>query len=286
MGSMMATGRLGKITSGHMFNRRVAIKHLSMHHFELNEDYMRDLRAFSKFDYEYLIRIEGFVTKSYPNLIIMELMDLGTLQNYLTGPENKPEIIYPSMMRDIADGMAFLHAHRFILRHLDMDHVMVSSAGGSAPIFKLKLSSKYLIENGTESRDHISVRQLAPEVIQQRRFTPESDIWSFGVLMWQVIAQNEEPYWGLSSQQVIDAVRGGWRLPKPTITAGHSISEKLNDDLHELMLICWEDLPPLRTPAKVIQAKLEQIIQNLAAHSLSDINDDNNINENIPGIPV
>ena len=280
MGSMMATGRLGKITSGHMFNRRVAIKHLSMHHFELNEDYMRDLRAFSKFDYEYLIRIEGFVTKSYPNLIIMELMDLGTLQKYLLGPESKPEIIYPSMMRDIADGMAFLHAHRFILRHLDMDHVMVSSAGGSAiPIFKLKLSSKYIIENGTESRDHISVRQLAPEVIQQRRFTPESDIWSFGVLMWQVIAQNEEPYWGLSSQQVIDAVRGGWRLPKPNLSAGH-ISEKLNDDLHELMLICWEDLPPLRTPAKVIQAKLEQIIQNLA-----ELSDDNK-NDNIPGIPV
>ena len=259
---------MGKVTHGQLYNRRIAVKHLSMHHFELNEEYMKDLRTFGTFDYDYLIKIEGIVTKSYPDLIVMEYMEHGTLGEYC---DTQTGFDLAEALRDIIDGIGYCHLNRFILRHLDQNHILVTSTNGK-PIFKLRPSSKYYLAQVSDepevTEDRIDLRQVSPEVIQTGSFSSEGDIWSFGILMWSILSTNEEPYWGLSNQQVLNAVTGGWRLPKPNC---EKISESLNNQLHQIMLQCWEDHPSGRPSAKEIQFKIEKII---------------NQTSNIPGIPV
>ena len=66
----------------------------------------------------------------------------------------------------------------------------------------------------------IPVRWTAPEAIAFRKFTSASDVWSYGVVMWEVISYGERPYWNWSNQDVIKAVEKSYRLPPPMVSAG------------------------------------------------------------------
>lgn len=63
----------------------------------------------------------------------------------------------------------------------------------------------------------IPVRWTAPEAIAFRKFTSASDVWSYGVVMWEVVSYGERPYWNWSNQDVIRAVDRGYRLPPPMV---------------------------------------------------------------------
>ena len=64
----------------------------------------------------------------------------------------------------------------------------------------------------------IPVRWTAPEAIAFRKFTSASDVWSYGVVMWEIISYGERPYWNWSNQYVIQAVERGFRLPPPMVS--------------------------------------------------------------------
>lgn len=63
------------------------------------------------------------------------------------------------------------------------------------------------------------MRWTAPEAIAFRKFTSASDVWSYGVVMWEVVSYGERPYWNWSNQDVIRAVDRGYRLPPPMVRA-------------------------------------------------------------------
>jgi serine/threonine protein kinase len=64
----------------------------------------------------------------------------------------------------------------------------------------------------------IPVRWTAPEAIAYRKFTSASDVWSYGVVMWEIIAYGERPYWNWSNHVVITEVDNGFRLPPPMVS--------------------------------------------------------------------
>lgn len=76
----------------------------------------------------------------------------------------------------------------------------------------------------------IPVRWTAPEAIHYRKFTSASDVWSFGVLMWEVMSFGERPYWNWTNQDVIEAIEKSYRLPAPM---------GCPETVHQLMLQCW-----------------------------------------------
>ncbi|KAJ1176625.1 hypothetical protein NDU88_001896, partial [Pleurodeles waltl] len=71
----------------------------------------------------------------------------------------------------------------------------------------------------------------APEAIQYHRFSTASDVWSFGIVMWEVMSYGERPYWDMSNQDVVKAIEDGFRLPAPM---------NCPTSLHQLMLDCWQ----------------------------------------------
>ena len=244
-----------------------------------------------------MLKIEGLLTKSYPHLIVMEQAAY-SLKSFFTTEIPKPESLLISAMRDCAQGLAYLHLNRIIMRHLDADHVMVCPTPANELIFKLRPSSKFTLsttasttdcESGDQQlieneSDFISIRLLAPEIISSSRFTPESDIWSLGVLTWTILSNDEPLYWGLTDSQVLSAVRGGWRLPLPQSTQCSSAKESL----HSIMLQCWEARPQSRPRAKEVQFKFEQILASSQSSQIQSPQQQQqqNPDEDIPGIPV
>lgn len=78
----------------------------------------------------------------------------------------------------------------------------------------------------------IPVRWTAPEAIAFRKFTSASDVWSFGIVCWEVFSYGERPYWQWSNQDVIKGIERGYRLPPP--------DDNCPESVHQLMLDCWQ----------------------------------------------
>lgn len=75
------------------------------------------------------------------------------------------------------------------------------------------------------------MRWTAPEAIAFRKFTSASDVWSYGVVLWEVMSYGERPYWNWSNQDVIKSIEKGYRLPAPM---------DCPEALYQLMLDCWQ----------------------------------------------
>lgn len=75
------------------------------------------------------------------------------------------------------------------------------------------------------------MRWTAPEAIAFRKFTSASDVWSYGVVVWEVMSYGERPYWNWSNQDVIKSIEKGYRLPAPM---------ECPEALYQLMLDCWQ----------------------------------------------
>ncbi|KAA8583255.1 hypothetical protein FQN60_015801 [Etheostoma spectabile] len=99
----------------------------------------------------------------------------------------------------------------------------------------------------------IPVRWTAPEAIQYRKFTSASDVWSYGIVMWEVMSYGERPYWDMSNQDVIKAIEEGYRLPAPM---------DCPPGLHQLMLDCWQKDRAERPKFDQIVGILDKMIRN------------------------
>ncbi|ETE60536.1 Ephrin type-A receptor 4, partial [Ophiophagus hannah] len=99
----------------------------------------------------------------------------------------------------------------------------------------------------------IPIRWTAPEAIAYRKFTSASDVWSYGIVMWEVMSYGERPYWDMSNQDVIKAIEEGYRLPPPM---------DCPIALHQLMLDCWQKERSDRPKFGQIVNMLDKLIRN------------------------
>ncbi|KAG9482651.1 hypothetical protein GDO78_011356 [Eleutherodactylus coqui] len=99
----------------------------------------------------------------------------------------------------------------------------------------------------------IPIRWTAPEAIQYRKFTSASDVWSYGIVMWEVMSYGERPYWDMTNQDVINAIEQDYRLPPPM---------DCPNALHQLMLDCWQKDRNHRPKFGQIVNTLDKMIRN------------------------
>ncbi|XP_030878645.1 ephrin type-B receptor 1-like, partial [Leptonychotes weddellii] len=164
------------------------------------------------------------------------------------------------MLRGIAAGMKYLAEMNYVHRDLAARNILVNSN------LVCKVSdfglSRYLQDDTSDPTytsslgGKIPVRWTAPEAIAYRKFTSASDVWSYGIVMWEVMSFGERPYWDMSNQDVINAIEQDYRLPPPMDCPA---------SLHQLMLDCWQKDRNSRPRFAEIVNTLDKMIRNPAS---------------------
>ncbi|XP_069505328.1 insulin receptor [Ambystoma mexicanum] len=211
-------------------------------------EFLNEASVMKGFSCHHVVRLLGVVSKGQPTLVVMELMAHGDLKSYLRSlrpdaennpgrpPPTLPEML--QMAAEIADGMAYLNAKKFVHRDLAARNCMV------AEDFTVKIGDFGMTRDIYETdyyrkggKGLLPVRWMAPESLKDGVFTAYSDVWSFGVVLWEITSLAEQPYQGLSNEQVLKFVMDGGSLEQPDNCPGR---------LHSLMSLCWQYNPKMR----------------------------------------
>uniref|UniRef100_A0A672MLW4 Insulin-like growth factor 1 receptor n=1 Tax=Sinocyclocheilus grahami TaxID=75366 RepID=A0A672MLW4_SINGR len=210
-------------------------------------EFLNEASVMKEFNCHHVVRLLGVVSQGQPTLVIMELMTRGDLKSYLRSLRSKEGSSSQSlpplkkmiqMAGEIADGMAYLNANKFVHRDLAARNGMV------ADDFTVKIGDFGMTRDIYETdyyrkggKGLLPVRWMSPESLKDGVFTTNSDVWSFGVVLWEIATLAEQPYQGMSNEQVLRFVMEGGLLDKP---------DNCPDMLFELMRMCWQYNPKMR----------------------------------------
>ncbi|XP_036300218.1 ephrin type-A receptor 2 isoform X1 [Pipistrellus kuhlii] len=212
----------------------VAIKTLKAGYTEKQRvDFLSEASIMGQFSHHNIIRLEGVVSKYKPMMIITEYMENGALDKFLREKDGEFCVLQlVGMLRGIAAGMKYLANMNYVHRDLAARNILVNSNlvckvsdFGLSRVLEDDPEATY-----TTSGGKIPIRWTAPEAISYRKFTSASDVWSYGIVMWEVMTYGERPYWELSNHEVMKAINEGFRLPTPM---------ECPSAIYQLMMQCW-----------------------------------------------
>uniref|UniRef100_A0A8C1BQX3 Ephrin type-A receptor 7 n=1 Tax=Cyprinus carpio carpio TaxID=630221 RepID=A0A8C1BQX3_CYPCA len=259
---VIGAGEFGEVCSGRLKlpgkrDVSVAIKTLKVGYTEKQRrDFLCEASIMGQFDHPNVVHLEGVVTRGKPVMIVIEYMENGSLDAFLRKHDGQFTVIQlVGMLRGIAAGMRYLSDMGYVHRDLAARNILVNSNlvckvsdFGLSRVIDDDPEAVYTTTGGK-----IPVRWTAMEAIQYRKFTSASDVWSYGILMWEVMSYGERPYWDMSNQDVIKAIEEGYRLPAPM---------DCPPGLHQLMLDCWQKDRADRPKFDQIVGILDKMIRN------------------------
>ncbi|KAH8373880.1 hypothetical protein KR200_007777, partial [Drosophila serrata] len=208
-------------------------------------DFLAEAEAMKKFDHRNIIKLLGVCLQSEPIYTIMEFMLYGDLKTYLLARRNMVNDKVPDdcdisakyltlYALDVAKGLAYLAEQKYVHRDIACRNCLINSYrvvkiadfGMARPTFE----SDYYKYNRKSVRKLFPVRWMPPETLTLGLFTPASDIWSFGIVVYEVISFGSYPYQGLTNYQVLNYVKNG---NTPQIPLG------IKPQLEGLLKSCW-----------------------------------------------
>ncbi|KAJ8285013.1 hypothetical protein COCON_G00038630 [Conger conger] len=218
----------------------VLVKSLQTRDEQLQLDFRREFEMFAKLSHANVVRLLGLCREAEPHYMILEYVDLGDLKQFLRISKNKEDKVKPqhlstkhklSICAQVAQGMEHLSNHRFVHKDLAARNCLIS-AQRHVKVSALRLSKDvYNSEYYHYRQSWIPLRWLPAESVFEDDFSTKTDVWSFGVLMWEVFSQGELPYTKLSDDEVLEGLQAGrMKLPAP---------EGCPSKVYRLMGRCW-----------------------------------------------
>lgn len=203
-----------------------------------------------KLSHENIVQLYATCTRQEPIYIVTEFMKYGNLLEYLTKGEG--EKLKFSEMIDIGvhitNGMAYLESLHCIHGNLAARNILVAEHN----VVKLaNFSSARLVNDGeyiTNYKEETAIRWMAPEVVLYNRFTIKSDIWSFGVLLTELVTHGQVPYPGMTDDEVFAKIKKGYHMTQPP---------ECPNQLYETILNCWSKDPEERPTFVYLKFQLQ-----------------------------
>ncbi|XP_033122754.1 tyrosine-protein kinase SRK2-like [Anneissia japonica] len=247
----LGSGQFGEVWEGLWNNvTPVAIKTLKQGTMN-KEDFLKEAMIMKKLRHPKLIQLYAVCTLEEPIYIVTELMINGALLDFLQNSKGRSmklaELI--DMSSQVASGMAYLESQNYIHRDLAARNVLV----GDNNICKVADFGLARIIKDDIYESHVGARfpikWTAPEAANYNTFTVKSDVWSFGVLLSEIVTYGRLPYPGMTNKEVLEAVDRGYRMPCPP---------SCPEDLYSIMLECWKQNPIERPTFETLQWRLEE----------------------------
>uniref|UniRef100_A0A674NCU0 non-specific protein-tyrosine kinase n=1 Tax=Takifugu rubripes TaxID=31033 RepID=A0A674NCU0_TAKRU len=242
VGGILGEGFFGEVHSGVYKTQTgeklsVAIKTCKNCSADVMEKFLSEAGVMKNLDHPHIVRLIGVVEVD-PVWIVMELYQLGELGNYLL--EQQYTLATTTLLLyclQICKALAYLEGLNMVHRDIAVRNILVATPQC------VKLGdfglSRYIEEEEyyTASASRLPIKWMAPESINFRRFTTASDVWMFGVCVWEIFSTAQQPFFWLDNCQVIDQLESGVRLPKPQLCP---------PTLYSLMSSCWSYEPNSR----------------------------------------
>lgn len=244
LGQELGSGQFGLVLEGRWRERRVAVKMIRDKSMS-DEDFKEEARVMMKLSHCRLVQLYGVCTQHSPMCLVFEYMENGCLSDYLRDRKGRlSQDVMLGMCLDVCEGMAYLESSNFIHRDLAARNCLVSK-NNEVKVSDFGMTRFVLDDQYTSSQcSKFPVKWSAPEVIRFCKFSSKSDIWSFGVIMWEIYNEGRLPYENRTNTEVVESLNSGLRLLKPRLAT---------DAIYMLMEWCWKEKPDDRPSfAKVL----------------------------------
>ncbi|XP_069706381.1 tyrosine-protein kinase Mer isoform X2 [Phaenicophaeus curvirostris] len=275
LGKVLGEGEFGSVMEGRLTQpesavQKVAVKTMKLDNFSQREieEFLSEAACMKDFDHPNVIKLLGVCielsSQQVPKpMVILPFMKYGDLHSFLLrsrlemAPQFVPLQTLVKFMVDIALGMEYLSSRHFLHRDLAARNCMLRD-DMTVCVADFGLSKK--IYSGDYYRQgriaKMPVKWIAIESLADRVYTTKSDVWAFGVTMWEIATRGMTPYPGVQNHEIYEYLFHGQRLKKP---------EDCLDELYEIMSACWRTDPAARPTFSQLKVHLEKLLENLPA---------------------
>ncbi|KAM4709008.1 tyrosine-protein kinase Fer isoform 1-T1 [Discoglossus pictus] len=253
LGELLGKGNFGEVFKGTLKDKTpVAVKTCKEDlPQELKIKFLSEARILKQYDHANIVKLIGVCTQRQPIYIVMELVPGGDFLSFLR--KRKDDMKTKQLVKfslDAASGMAYLESKNCIHRDLAARNCLV----GENNVLKISdFGMSRQEDDGIYSSSglkQIPIKWTAPEALNYGRYSSESDVWSFGILLWETFSLGVCPYPGMTNQQAREQVEKGYRM---------SVPQKCPEEVFKIMQRCWEYKPENRPKFIEMQKELSLI---------------------------
>ncbi|ELR57790.1 tyrosine-protein kinase Fer isoform X1 [Bos indicus] len=253
LGELLGKGNFGEVFKGVLKDKTaVAVKTCKEDlPQELKIKFLQEAKILKQYDHPNIVKLIGVCTQRQPIYIIMELVPGGDFLTFLR--KRKDDIKLKQLVKfslDVASGMAYLESKNCIHRDLAARNCLV----GENNVLKISDFGMSRQEDGgvysSSGLKQIPIKWTAPEALNYGRYSSESDVWSFGILLWETFSLGVCPYPGMTNQQAREQVERGYRMSAP---------QHCPEEIFKIMMKCWDYKPENRPKFSELQKELAVI---------------------------
>ncbi|XP_069574123.1 tyrosine-protein kinase TXK isoform X1 [Brachyistius frenatus] len=250
----LGSGQFGVVRLGKWrAQQRVAIKAIregAMY----EEDFIEEAKVMMRLCHLKLVQLYGVCLQQRPLLIVAEFMENGCLLNFLRQRGGAlTEAWLLSMCQDVCEGMEYLEGHSFIHRDLAARNCLVNEHNVvkvcDFGMTRYVLDNQYTSSSGAK----FPVKWSPPEVLHYSKYSSKSDVWSFGVVMWEIYSEGRIPFENRSNQEVVNDITRGIRLYRP---------HRASQPLYAIMYRCWHEKPHGRPSFSELLEEIRKLAEN------------------------